>query len=249
MSSVAAETPYWLTLNKITKDEYFAKCNSLCSQFAERNMNRDPPILQAANQKDWKSLVSAAEKMQGPLREFMENVQQTVGTDTVEVHQAPVKGVERASEKVEMDYDGNWRRLLDVCRGGIVHESYQELARILTLLLEHHDNVFGFKVVRCKNRYSNPTQHGWADIHLLLVVSVTKPWEGALKAEAEDDGKSEENAMTKYQNRYAAYPPHICEVQLSHIEMWNKRKESKLFGHGQYKVCFDFTWYVLRNEI
>lgn len=31
-------------------------------------------------------------------------------------------------------------------------------------------------------------------------------------------------------------PPHICEVQFSHIAMWNKRKQSLLFGHKQYKM-------------
>jgi len=224
-NAILTETPYWVTLNKITSDEYYKKCTDLAEKFNEQHINRPSPIMQPEDQKDWKSLVWTAEKLQDPLKVFMENIRDQIGADRLEVHTAGLKGVERSIQKVEMDYDGNWRRLLDVCRGGVVHQSFEDLYHILELLLNRHDNVFGFRVVRVKNRYKKPTYQGWADIHLLIEPVATVNKDSGSGSDDHDKGSSAVDI-----------PMHICEIQFSHSKMWEKRKKSMLFGHKQYKM-------------
>lgn len=149
---ILTETPYWVTLNKITSDEWYNKCCTLADKFNEDNINRESPIMQDESQSDWHSLVKTAEKLQDPLKLFMEKIRDEIGSNRVEVHAAGLKGVSRAIQKVEMDYDGNWRRLLDICRGGVVHKSFEDLYHILDLL--QFRNVICFYVQQCVNEMS-----------------------------------------------------------------------------------------------
>lgn len=50
---------------------------------------------------------------------------------------APQKGLERATEKVESDYDGDWRRLNDVVRCSIVASTEDEMVDICEKLMAH----------------------------------------------------------------------------------------------------------------
>jgi len=73
---------------------------------------------------------------------------------------APKKGKERAKEKVEADYGGDWSRLTDVVRASIAVDSFDEIGEVMGELRKS-----GMKLAKKpKNRFANPTTEGYRDI-------------------------------------------------------------------------------------
>jgi len=72
--------------------------------------------------------------------------------------QVPIKSLERAEEKVERDYGGDWSRLLDVVRASVVRDTEQELR-------DAAEEIDGRLVlVRQKDRFAQPLQGGYRDM-------------------------------------------------------------------------------------
>ena len=73
---------------------------------------------------------------------------------------APLKGRERAREKVESDYGGDWSQLRDVIRGTISVNTPDDLQFAIQQL-----DRFGFKLaMQPKDRFANPTSSGYRDV-------------------------------------------------------------------------------------
>lgn len=73
---------------------------------------------------------------------------------------APPKGEQRASEKVNSDYDGDWSRLTDVVRATIAVDRFDEVDGVIKLLRES-----GMKLAKKpKDRFNRPTMVGYRDI-------------------------------------------------------------------------------------
>lgn len=73
---------------------------------------------------------------------------------------APIKGRERAREKVDLDYGGDWSRVKDVVRGTYVASSADSARQLAEMAQKHLD------VVEVKDRFSKPTEAGYRDMNL-----------------------------------------------------------------------------------
>jgi len=86
-------------------------------------------------------------------------------------HAAPVKGEERAIEKVYRSYDGDWRRLCDLVRTTIVLSSPQELARCLDAIAADPDVellVTKPNKMHLDPNYNAASNGGYRDVQLSL---------------------------------------------------------------------------------
>lgn len=88
---------------------------------------------------------------------------------------APVKSAKRSAEKVELDYGGDWSKLVDPVRASIAVDSYDELGATLEAL-----QASGMKLARKpKDRFAKPTPVGYRDA--LLNVTLTNGLVGELQ--------------------------------------------------------------------
>jgi hypothetical protein len=80
---------------------------------------------------------------------------------------APVKSAKRSAEKVELDYGGDWSKLVDPVRASIAVDSYDELHQTIEAL-----QASGMKLARKpKDRFAKPTPVGYRD----ALLNVTLP--------------------------------------------------------------------------
>lgn len=73
---------------------------------------------------------------------------------------APLKAKERATEKVESDYGGDWSRLYDMLRATIAVDSIKELKQAISKVKENG----GVYAREPKNRFKRPLANGYRDI-------------------------------------------------------------------------------------
>lgn len=72
---------------------------------------------------------------------------------------APVKTQQRAEEKVEAEYDGDWTRLLDMVRGAVAVDTMEQIQGAIGTL-----NGLGAKYARMpKDRFREPLKNGYRD--------------------------------------------------------------------------------------
>ena len=86
-------------------------------------------------------------------------------------HAAPVKGEERAIEKVYRSYDGDWKRLCDLVRTAIVLPSPQELTRCLNVIAADPNVellVTNPSKMRLNPNYDAASNGGYRDVQLSL---------------------------------------------------------------------------------
>jgi len=78
---------------------------------------------------------------------------------------APLKGEDRATQKVNADMGGDWSQLTDVVRASIAVDSIDEIPEVLAELRKS-----GMKLARKpKDRFANPTDVGYRDILMNVV--------------------------------------------------------------------------------
>lgn len=79
---------------------------------------------------------------------------------------APLKGRDRAKEKVDDAYNGDWNRLLDVVRCTIAVDKHEDLTNVLAKLKQS-----GLKLSRKpKDRFNKPTKCGYRDVLMNVVM-------------------------------------------------------------------------------
>lgn len=79
----------------------------------------------------------------------------------------PMKKQERAKEKVEADFGGDWSKLSDIVRASVAVDSFDDLEGVVKTLKER-----GLKLARKpKDRFAKPTSAGYRDI----LMNVTYP--------------------------------------------------------------------------
>lgn len=77
-----------------------------------------------------------------------------------------IKGMERAAEKVEGSYGGNWNQLTDIVRCTLAVDNLHDMANIMTSLKKS-----GMKIAQQpKNKFLTPTDMGYADINLVVTM-------------------------------------------------------------------------------
>jgi hypothetical protein len=77
---------------------------------------------------------------------------------------APLKGQNRAAEKVEADYSGDWSKLTDVVRCTLAADSLHDISEAIKTLEAH-----GMKPARTpKNKFLNPTPQGYMDMNFII---------------------------------------------------------------------------------
>lgn len=80
---------------------------------------------------------------------------------------APLKGKQRAKEKVENKYGGDWSRLCDVVRATIAVDTMDELKGLVAKLKEH-----GLELAAApEDRFYEPTPVGYGDVMLNVKLS------------------------------------------------------------------------------
>jgi len=120
-----------------------------------------------------------------------------VGKTTVQI--GPLKTRERSEEKVKDDYDGNFAKLFDVVRASILCTNSGQILACLKALQERDQNEC--TIVRIKNRFRDPLFTGYRDIMILISV-----------------GNNLNDGTTCC--------PHICELQLHHVDILSLKSES-----------------------
>ena len=80
----------------------------------------------------------------------------------------PLKSKKRIVEKVEKEYAGKYSKVVDIVRASAVFDNAADLARLVASLSD--DGATEVKVVRVKDRFSNPISGGYRD--MLLNVRV-----------------------------------------------------------------------------
>lgn len=93
------------------------------------------------------------------------------GDDIDFTHKGPIivignlKSKERAKEKVDSDFGGDWSRVGDVVRASVALDSYSQLEDVIKKL-----ESTGLKLARKpKDRFENPTDAGYRDVLLNVV--------------------------------------------------------------------------------
>ena len=75
----------------------------------------------------------------------------------------PLKSLERAQEKVDTDYKGNWKALTDLVRGSM---SVANLKNLYNAIEEFSKSEL--KIIYIKDRFKNPSPSGYRDINTLF---------------------------------------------------------------------------------
>lgn len=96
-----------------------------------------------------------------PITELVEemDISEPLGQQGGVVVLAPNKGEERATEKVNTDYGGDWSRLLDMVRAAVAVDSWDELRQAVEKL----DNAGLILARNPKNRFAKPNASGYRD--------------------------------------------------------------------------------------
>eukprot|EP00937_MAST-01D_sp_MAST-1D-sp2_P003009 g3009.t1 len=134
---------------------------------------------------------------------------------------APMKHIFRVLQKNMMRIDGkselDCSMVRDVVRGSITCDRMTELLEVLNELLKLQDE-HKIRVVRIKNRFAQPTAHGWADA--VLNILCLDPAGASHRTAAATDGERADK--------------HVCELQLVHSKMLAARKTYG--GHAAYSA-------------
>jgi len=104
-------------------------------------------------------LIAEAEASNDALHAAMRHLVESVGGT---YDRGPLKRRERIEEKMYADYNGDPRRVVDICRASCVFLTMTQLALALETLLAEA----GLIVVRAKDRLNNPTSFGYRDMLL-----------------------------------------------------------------------------------
>lgn len=96
--------------------------------------------------------------------------------DEPQIILAPLKGLPRATEKVETKYDGDWDKLQDVVRGTVVVPHLNDMPAMIESLRKRA-RAAGFEIRKAENRYvdgpephnTGPTPQGYRDMAVALV--------------------------------------------------------------------------------
>jgi ppGpp synthetase/RelA/SpoT-type nucleotidyltranferase len=116
-------------------------------------------IRQSVNNLD--ELYKQAEEADKGLRAFTTNMAKQTHGEAVLVS---LKSRTRAEEKAVADYDGDAARVLDISRATIIFDTLDDLYTALAKI----DGSPNVKIVRIKDRFSNPGIDGYRDILLNL---------------------------------------------------------------------------------
>ena len=80
--------------------------------------------------------------------------------------QGPMKEKDRCMSKVENDYGGDSRYLVDILRGTVTFDACGEMEKFLSLL-KTSTNI---RIIRCKDRVNNPGPSEYRDVLLNIIV-------------------------------------------------------------------------------
>jgi len=172
-----------IDINKMIKDE-IAKLRQTQSKpqqesvFSEKEKNLPDTVSQPV--KTEKEVYESAKEAQEQMLDLLDRgkgLEKTLGLKHFDISKgeepdydvegpvlitAPMKGKERATEKVESDYGGDWSQLQDVVRASVAVDSFDDVKNVMNELRKS-----GIKVAKKPtDRFANPTNVGYRDIKL-----------------------------------------------------------------------------------
>lgn len=201
----------------------------------------------------WKALVEKGTEGLGQFREQLGKVAQAMGlqsgkkpddvtpeewqNDTGFLFIAPLKGEERAKEKVEADYDGDWSQLRDVVRATISVPTMGNVKQALGHLREA-----GIELAQQpKDRFAKPTDEGYRD--LMTVVKLPNGMLAELQIHvkamtlAKEEGHEHYNVTRSLQGKYGEAEPGDKWSDEDHHKFYEALKAQKqIYGEAWAKA-------------
>ena len=89
---------------------------------------------------------------------------------TMEVIEPGLKSEESAQRKLTDEYDGEVRKLKDLTRMSFV---FKDCAAMLETM-QYFQNLPGWKMLLCKNKYASPTPLGYSDVNTIFSVPISQ---------------------------------------------------------------------------
>lgn len=127
---------------------------------------------------NWKDLHAAAMEAQPIFADIMDKIGSEIGGKSVDFGKhdfsqpgiiygvGPVKGADRAAEKVNGKYKGDWSKLSDVVRGSIGFDTHDEMIKGVEALKAKMQEM-GIEIAsKPDNKFKKPTNAGYSDIGL-----------------------------------------------------------------------------------
>jgi len=230
--------------------EYFEKCVNLVFQMSMTiKSHSGHKIIQHDDdhQNKWDCVRQSAEECQNYLFDFAAKLVDSTakfgegdvssngrnGYDMTAVIRGMLMPENIAEDRVE---NGNWLRLVNVCRATIVYNCIRELYAILLILAKYNQNCGGFELIQIKDQgrfvpsRSAVKNTGWSNI----LVSV-KPVQDGNKIVRERKvinlGCTEEEekvlvGLKMDTDKLLNLPGHVCEIQLVHRAYWNDYQDA-----------------------
>ncbi|CAJ1967352.1 unnamed protein product [Cylindrotheca closterium] len=182
--------------------------NEYKSEFQQQTVDGDP-VMYA------EELYAAAAIVEPIYKEMIEGIVKQVKDflpeqkDDMYVEFAPLKGMDRATEKAKDDYGRrlpatgvSW--LYDIVRGSISCGHSEQITKCLDLIMQD-PRIF---IVKAKNRFQNPTLTGYRDFNLAFQIEAPQGFK------------------------------HICEIQIHHAATKALSKELDSHKHYEYFRTF-----------
>lgn len=152
---------------------------------------------------------------------------------------APLKGEERAAEKVESDYGGDWSKLLDVVRGSIAVDTHEQIREVVGKLTEA-----GLKLAKQpKDRFHKPTPVGYRD--LLMNVELPNGIVGELQLHVKGMLEAKEQGHKPYEVMRSLFAKH---GEGSSLADWpDEDQQSFMDAESQSKDIYNNAWANMSN--
>eukprot|EP00485_Elphidium_margaritaceum_P006780 CAMPEP_0202694902 /NCGR_PEP_ID=MMETSP1385-20130828/8638_1 /ASSEMBLY_ACC=CAM_ASM_000861 /TAXON_ID=933848 /ORGANISM="Elphidium margaritaceum" /LENGTH=249 /DNA_ID=CAMNT_0049350837 /DNA_START=126 /DNA_END=875 /DNA_ORIENTATION=+ len=237
------------------ESEYQKKVGKLATKIA-KSMNPKAPVQHGKDHaNNWKYVSEVAEVCEDGVNAFMQRLVASLKKFPVEksddddskndesdvaaevlVKNAVIMDEATAHAEVASSYGGNWLRLVHVCNGKIVFNSFRDLYLMLLMLAKYNQNCGGFEVASVSQESDNTLE--WPHFKVLIRPA---PKESKKKKKAanvnyactraeekvldelklnmptEDDDEDEEE--DKNAEEFLNLPGHVCEVALIHKAM------------------------------
>ncbi len=129
------------------------------------SMGQNDVLKQDAGYGSLEGMMAVAQAGQDELAGY---IQSAAGDAKGEAKIPPIKSLERAAEKVNKDFGGDWTQIADVIRGTIVANSVSGLDTAFDAIKSK------VNVKRIKNRFKDPKENGYRDMNLVVEVPKAK---------------------------------------------------------------------------
>lgn len=126
-------------------------------------------------------LMRHAEMARSELRKFSVSLAEAMGLEAGNVVPGPIKELGRIYDKATGRYDGNVRRICDICRQRVLFNSPADVVAFRRLLSQGSNSAFyqesldhGVKIAEVEDCFAEPKKHGYIGINIQLEIDLGK---------------------------------------------------------------------------